>query len=471
MRTRGLATFAALLLGASHAPSARADDVAPALSPPPLAVSLVPGTGGGPWKLRVENTGDVPVRIAADPRLLVLDVTPPAGFVDPTVKTKRPASAKPEEPKTSRCVLPEDARPSTDEGRDLVVPAKRSWSAIVDPLFYCFGPRERAMLVAGATVTAHFGWPAPLTKPGNTAAAARGRKPAVLAPPFVTAPVGAAVGKLAPAKELVGAPVTLSETVPGSTPRPSPSAAADGGAALPPLPSASGSLVVSMPDSLDIGRGNEISTTVTVANEGDKPAVLLFRSDMLRFNVAGPAGSIACGTTRAVDAPIRELSGGLKRRLVIARALLNDPEMVVLDEPTTGLDPQVRHLIWARLRELKAHGVTLLLSTHYMEEAHQLCDRLVVMDHGRILAEGRPRALVAAHLPGHVLELPAESAPATRPAGVTCEVHGDLAYVYSASPELLERLAMATGADYRVRSTTLEDLFLKLTGRDLRESE
>ena len=307
MRTRGLATFAALLLGASHAPSARADDVAPALSPPPLAVSLVPGTGGGPWKLRVENTGDVPVRIAADPRLLVLDVTPPAGFVDPTVKTKRPASAKPEEPKTSRCVLPEDARPSTDEGRDLVVPAKRSWSAIVDPLFYCFGPRERAMLVAGATVTAHFGWPAPLTKPGNTAAAARGRKPAVLAPPFVTAPVGAAVGKLAPAKELVGAPVTLSETVPGSTPRPSPSAAADGGAALPPLPSASGSLVVSMPDSLDIGRGNEISTTVTVANEGDKPAVLLFRSDMLRFNVAGPAGSIACGTTRAVDAPIREL--------------------------------------------------------------------------------------------------------------------------------------------------------------------
>ena len=171
------------------------------------------------------------------------------------------------------------------------------------------------------------------------------------------------------------------------------------------------------------------------------------------------------------DAPIRELSGGLKRRLVIARALLNDPEMVVLDEPTTGLDPQVRHLIWARLRELKAHGVTLLLSTHYMEEAHQLCDRLVVMDHGRILAEGRPRALVAAHLPGHVLELPAESAPATRPAGVTCEVHGDLAYVYSASPELLERLAMATGADYRVRSTTLEDLFLKLTGRDLRESD
>jgi lipooligosaccharide transport system ATP-binding protein len=170
-------------------------------------------------------------------------------------------------------------------------------------------------------------------------------------------------------------------------------------------------------------------------------------------------------------APIRELSGGLKRRLVIARALLNDPEMVVLDEPTTGLDPQVRHLIWARLRELKTRGVTLLLTTHYMEEAHQLCDRLVVMDHGRILAEGRPRELVASRLPGHVLELPSDSVPATLPGGTACEIHGDLAYVYCASPETLERLAAATGVDYRIRSTTLEDLFLKLAGRDLRESD
>jgi lipooligosaccharide transport system ATP-binding protein len=169
---------------------------------------------------------------------------------------------------------------------------------------------------------------------------------------------------------------------------------------------------------------------------------------------------------------IRELSGGLKRRLVVARALLNDPEMVILDEPTTGLDPQVRHLIWAKLRELKARGVTLLLTTHYMEEAHQLCDRLLVMDHGRILAHGRPRALVASRLPGHVLELPSDAAPGRLPAGASCEVHGDVAYVYSASPEALERLAATTtSGDYRIRSTTLEDLFLKLTGRDLRESE
>jgi lipooligosaccharide transport system ATP-binding protein len=171
------------------------------------------------------------------------------------------------------------------------------------------------------------------------------------------------------------------------------------------------------------------------------------------------------------QAPIRELSGGLKRRLVMARALLNDPEMVVLDEPTTGLDPQVRHLIWARLRELKARGVTLLLTTHYMEEAHQLCDRLLVMDGGRILAEGRPRELVASRLPGHVLELPSDVAAAILPAGTEREVHGDLAFVYSASPEELERLAATTSVDYRIRSTTLEDLFLKLTGRDLRESD
>jgi len=171
------------------------------------------------------------------------------------------------------------------------------------------------------------------------------------------------------------------------------------------------------------------------------------------------------------DAPIRELSGGLKRRLVIARALLNEPELVVLDEPTTGLDPQVRHLIWARLRELKTRGVTLLLTTHYMEEAHQLCDRLLVMDHGRILAEGRPRELVASRLPGHVLELPSASAPTALPTDTTCEIHGDLAYVYCRSPEALEPLAAAAGSDYRIRSTTLEDLFLKLTGRELRESD
>jgi lipooligosaccharide transport system ATP-binding protein len=171
------------------------------------------------------------------------------------------------------------------------------------------------------------------------------------------------------------------------------------------------------------------------------------------------------------DAKIQELSGGMKRRLVIARALLNDPQMVILDEPTTGLDPQVRHLIWARLRELKARGTTLLLTTHYMDEAHRLCDRLLVIDHGRVLALGRPSDLVAAHLPRHVLELPPEAVPPALPAGIQQEVHGDVAYLYGSLADELERIAEATGGEYRIRSTTLEDLFLKLTGRDLRESE
>jgi hypothetical protein len=311
MKTGFFVGFAALLAVVS-APGARADD-ASALAAPPLVVSLTPGTGGGPWKLRIENAGDVPVRIAADPRLLVLDVTPPAGFVDPTVKTKRAPSAKAEEPKPARCVLPDDARPSTDEGRDLVVPSKRSWSTNVDPVLYCFGARERAMLVNGATVTAHFGWPAPLAKSTAAATTTRGKtKPVVLAPPFVAAPVGAAIGKVAPVKELVSAPVALTENVAGAG---SPTAAtataaatpSEGSSAPPPLPPGSASLVVSMPDALDVARGNEISSTVTVVNEGDKAAVLLLRAEMLRFNVAGPAGSVACGTTRAVDAPIREL--------------------------------------------------------------------------------------------------------------------------------------------------------------------
>jgi hypothetical protein len=291
--------FAILLAGAG-ASEVRADDAA-TLAAPPLVVTVTPGTDGGPWKLRVENTADVPVRIAADPRLLVLDVTPPAGFVDPTSKTKHAATSKVQAPQPVRCVLPDDARPSTDEGRDLVIPAKRSWSTNVDPLFYCFSARERAMLVTGATVTAHFGWPAPLVKPSVRT------KPIVLAPPFVAAPVGAAVGHVAPAKALAAAPFTLTESVAPTTPSTSAAGAAPGATALPPLPPGSASLVVSLPAALDIARGNEVSSTVTVVNEGDKAAVFLLRAEMFRFSVAGPAGSVACGTTRAVDAPIREL--------------------------------------------------------------------------------------------------------------------------------------------------------------------
>ena len=310
-RAHGLGGFvlASALVIASHA---RADDAASTLPPPPLALSIIPGTGLGPWKLRIENTGDVPMRLAADPRLLVLEVTPPAGFVDPTVKAKPGAAAKKaEEAKPVRCVLPDDARPATDEGHDLVVPPKRSWSQSIDPLMYCFGARERAMLVTGATVQAHFGWPTPPPKPGARPA----KKPAPPGPPFVAAPVGAALGKIASAKELLAAPVTLTENA-----KPALSASTATSADSPSSGLAgSGSMAVSMADAVDVARGAEISAAVTIANEGDKPVMLLFRAETLRFAVSGPAGSVSCGATRPVGSPIRELYStlGVKGRASI----------------------------------------------------------------------------------------------------------------------------------------------------------
>lgn len=270
----------------------RADEAA-ALPPPPLALSVQPGTGGGFWKIRIENTGDVPVRLAADARLLVLEVTPPPGFVDPSAAKAKRAAA----PQTSggaaviRCVLPDDARPQVDEGRELVVPAKRSWSAMFDPLLYCFGARERAALASGAIVTAHFGWLTPAVRAGAKPSGAR-KAPAV-APPFVAAPVGAAVGRVAPAKLLEAAPFTLEDNVVAPP-------------ALPPATS-SQAFLVTTPETLDVKRGSEISTVVTIANQTDKPVTLLFRPEMLRFSVAGPAGSVACGSQRSVGSPIREL--------------------------------------------------------------------------------------------------------------------------------------------------------------------
>jgi len=172
-------------------------------------------------------------------------------------------------------------------------------------------------------------------------------------------------------------------------------------------------------------------------------------------------------------ASIKELSGGMKRRLVIARALLNDPELIILDEPTTGLDPQVRHLIWAKLRELKSQGVTLLLTTHYMEEAHELCDRLLVMDKGKVLDSGRPKELVSKSLPAYVLELPIsyQKTVSGWPSVIQVESYADKLFLYSHSAEVLEKAAVELQGDFRIRTTGLEDLFLKLTGRDLHESE
>jgi lipooligosaccharide transport system ATP-binding protein len=176
------------------------------------------------------------------------------------------------------------------------------------------------------------------------------------------------------------------------------------------------------------------------------------------------------------DSKVEPLSGGMKRRLVIARSLINDPDLVLLDEPTTGLDPQARHALWERLYRLKQRGVTLLLTTHYMDEAEQLCDRLVVMDGGRIVAEGSPRALIDRHAPREVVELrfPVGEQDAALPrlegAGERLEALPDRVLLYTADAEAtvaeVERRGIEPEATITRRST-LEDVFLRLTGRRL----
>ncbi len=167
------------------------------------------------------------------------------------------------------------------------------------------------------------------------------------------------------------------------------------------------------------------------------------------------------------------LSGGMQRRLTIARALINDPELVVLDEPTTGLDPQARHVIWGRLNELKTRGKTLLLTTHYMEEAERLCDDLVIMDHGRILAQGAPLDLVHRHVEPEVIEVrgaPADIEALATAAGCRLERMGNSLYCYTRQPAgLIERLKGRTRLRYIHRPSGLEDVFLRLTGRELRD--
>ncbi len=168
------------------------------------------------------------------------------------------------------------------------------------------------------------------------------------------------------------------------------------------------------------------------------------------------------------DAKVIQLSGGMKRRLVIARALIADPELVVLDEPTTGLDPQARVLIWRRLLDLKKQGKTLLLTTHYMDEAQRLCDRIVIIDAGRVLDEDTPAGLIGRHVRGHVFELPKPLPDGFPPEGVEHEDIGDAVLFYVADPdEMIHRLPST--ATYLRREANLEDVFLRLTGRRLRE--
>jgi lipooligosaccharide transport system ATP-binding protein len=176
------------------------------------------------------------------------------------------------------------------------------------------------------------------------------------------------------------------------------------------------------------------------------------------------------------DSKVDDLSGGMKRRLTIARALINQPEMVLLDEPTTGLDPQARHLVWERLFRLKQQGVTLVLTTHYMDEAEQLCDRLVVMDAGKIVAEGSPRDLIERYSTREVVELrfnaESQDAFADKLAGLgeRVEMLSDriLLYVANGDDAVAEvgRRALSP-ASVLVRRSSLEDVFLHLTGRTL----
>ncbi len=174
------------------------------------------------------------------------------------------------------------------------------------------------------------------------------------------------------------------------------------------------------------------------------------------------------------DSKTDALSGGMKRRLIIARALINEPEMVVLDEPTTGLDPQARHIIWSRLNELKEQGTTLLLTTHYMEEAERLCDELVIMDNGRILDQGSPDTLVHRHVEPEVIELRGEKtrgyAESAEKHGCRVERLGSSLYCYTNdSGAFINELREIHGLTFMHRPTGLEDVFLKLTGRELRD--
>ena len=171
---------------------------------------------------------------------------------------------------------------------------------------------------------------------------------------------------------------------------------------------------------------------------------------------------------------VESLSGGMKRRLTIARSLINQPELLLLDEPTTGLDPQARHILWERLYRLKQQGVTLVLTTHYMDEAEQLCDRLVVMDGGSIVAEGTPRELIDRHSSREVLELrfPPETAPDIAGIGERQEILPDRTLIYAADGEAALHEVNARGVHPEtalVRRSSLEDVFLRLTGRTLVE--
>jgi lipooligosaccharide transport system ATP-binding protein len=172
---------------------------------------------------------------------------------------------------------------------------------------------------------------------------------------------------------------------------------------------------------------------------------------------------------------IQTLSGGMKRRLTLARALVNDPQLIFLDEPSTGLDPQARHLIWERMRKLTSEGRTILLTTHFMDEAERLCDRVAIIDRGRKIAEGAPRDLVSQHIEPQVVEVFGDGAESWaerygRSASERCEKTGETVFCYTHDADpLVHALEREAGLRYLHRPANLEDVFLKLTGRELRD--
>jgi lipooligosaccharide transport system ATP-binding protein len=184
------------------------------------------------------------------------------------------------------------------------------------------------------------------------------------------------------------------------------------------------------------------------------------------------------GLTGRENANIKDLSGGMKRRLTLARALINNPDLLVLDEPTTGLDPQARHLIWDRLKELTRRGVTILITTHFMDEAERLCDQIAVMDQGALIASGSPRTLIDSTIEPDVIEvfsdadaaiLPIAQAAAT-PHCARVEQSGETLFCYTRGPRAaLDALTAIRGARVLHRPANLEDVFIKLTGRELRD--
>lgn len=173
------------------------------------------------------------------------------------------------------------------------------------------------------------------------------------------------------------------------------------------------------------------------------------------------------------ESSIDKLSGGMKRRLVLARAMINNPKLLILDEPTTGLDPQARHLIWEKLKDLSSRGITVILTTHYMEEAARLCDRIVIMDNGKILVEGTPKNLIKKYVGDHIIEAEntIEIKTCLEKNNIEYEIANESVEIYSENVPHITNLILkkCTNSSVTARPATLEDVFLKLTGRKLRE--